>query len=204
MRVYLIRHGETDSNAGRIVQLPTDPLSAHGMQQSRRLATRLAGCGIRRLVSSDLERAAMTAAQVTEATGLEAEFTSVLQERSFGSLRGTPYDELTLDPFAGDYRPPGGESWDQFHDRVGDAWTHIERIATEAEPVAVITHGLVLRSILTRRFSIDLNNSEAAATARLIPNTSVTIVDKTDAGWRAGIVACIEHLNGLVGSDGTL
>jgi broad specificity phosphatase PhoE len=204
MRIYLIRHGETDSNAARIVQLPTDPLSARGIQQSLRLASRLAGCDIKRLVSSDLERAVMTAAQVAATTGLEAEFTSVLQERSFGSLRGTPYDELTFDPFAHDYQPPGGESWDQFHDRVGDAWAHIEGVAAENEPVAVITHGLVLRSILARRFGVDLNSPEAAATARMIPNTSVTIVDKTTAGWRVGTVACIEHLNGLVDSAGTL
>jgi probable phosphoglycerate mutase len=204
MRIYLIRHGETDSNAGRIVQRPTDPLSVHGVQQARRLAARLADCAIKRLVSSDLQRAVMTAAQVAATTGLETEFTSVLQERSFGSLRGTPYDELTCDPFAADYQPPGGESWDQFHNRVEDAWTHIERVAVEAEPVAVITHGLVLRSMLARRFGINLNNAEAAATARMIPNTSVTIVDKTTAGWQVGTVACIDHLNGPVGNAGTL
>lgn len=204
MRIYLIRHGQTDSNAGRIVQLPTDPLSAHGTQQSIRLAARLAGCAIKRLVSSDLERAAMTAAQVSAATGIQAEFTELLRERSFGSLRGTPYDELTCDPFATDYHPPGGEGWEQFHDRVSAAWTHIEHVAAESEPVAVITHGLVLRSLLTRHFDVDMNSSEAAATARMIPNTSVTIVEKTAAGWRIDTVACIEHLNELVGNADTI
>src|SRR5437667_456679 len=43
MAIYLIRHGETDANAARVVQLPTVPLSERGRDQATRLAARLAG-----------------------------------------------------------------------------------------------------------------------------------------------------------------
>jgi broad specificity phosphatase PhoE len=46
MPILLIRHGETDSNAARIVQTPDVPLSARGVAQAERLARRLAGAGV--------------------------------------------------------------------------------------------------------------------------------------------------------------
>lgn len=202
MRLYLIRHGETDSNARRIVQRPGDPLSAQGLEQAQRLARRMAGYGIKRLVSSDLDRAATTAEAVARATGLEAEFAPVLRERDFGDLRGTPYDKLDGDPFAADYHPPGGESWQQFHTRVVEAWDFILQTAAQTQPVAVITHGLVLRSLLARHLAVDLQDAEEAATARWIRNTSVTIVEHGETGWQVSALACTRHLDGSA-DDGT-
>jgi probable phosphoglycerate mutase len=203
MRVYLIRHGETHSNARRIVQLPDDPLSPKGLQQAAQLAERLADCGIVRLISSDLRRAAMTTSCIAEATGLVPEFSERLHERNFGDLRGTPYDELTFDPFALDYEPPGGESWQSFYDRVRGAWSDIESLASESEPLAVVTHGLVLRAILDRHLGVDLNDSQASATARQIANTSVTIIERADAGWQVHTLTCTRHLSSHSSATGT-
>jgi len=202
--IYLIRHGETDSNARRIVQLPTDPLSARGLQQASSLADRIAACGIKRLVSSDLARAATTASCIARAAAVTAEFDEVLRERDFGDLRGTPYDLLPTDPFAADYRPPGGESWDQFHARVDEAWNLIVRVAQEAYPVAIVTHGLVLRCLLERHLAIDLDDPQAAATARMIPNTSVTIVEHGATGWCVRSLACTEHLGSTRSGGGAV
>jgi broad specificity phosphatase PhoE len=41
--IYLVRHGETQGNALRVVQTPDVPLSPRGEEQARRLARRLAG-----------------------------------------------------------------------------------------------------------------------------------------------------------------
>jgi broad specificity phosphatase PhoE len=196
-RIYLIRHGETDSNAGRVVQVPSDPLSRRGMAQAARLAERIAGYGIRRLISSDFRRAALTAEKIEKSTGISVEFTEILHERNFGDLRGTPYEELETDPFAADYEPPGGESWEVFHERVRKAWDEVQHIASVDEPVAVVTHGLVLRSILARHLGVDVDAAQTASTALGIPNTSVTTVEWSSDGWRVQAIACIEHLDGL-------
>src|SRR3954463_4142309 len=85
--VLLLRHGQTDSNAGGVLQgwLPT-PLNAAGRAQSGRLAARLATFEprVRRLVSSDLVRARQTAGPIAAALGVEPVFDPRWRERGLG------------------------------------------------------------------------------------------------------------------------
>jgi len=67
-RLFLIRHGETEGNALRIVQHPHVPLSPRGLVQAERLARRLAAEGIARIVASDYARAVATAEHLQRAT----------------------------------------------------------------------------------------------------------------------------------------
>ncbi len=46
MAIFIVRHGETASNAARVVQTPETPLSDLGMAQARRLSRRLAELGV--------------------------------------------------------------------------------------------------------------------------------------------------------------
>src|SRR5207245_701561 len=121
-RLFLIRHGETEGNALRIVQHPHIPLSPRGIVQAERLALRLAGEGIAQIVSSDYARAMTTAEHLQRATGAPLVIEPLLRERNFGDLRGTPYAELGFDMFALEYAPPNGETWPMFHERVDRAW----------------------------------------------------------------------------------
>ena len=110
--IHLVRHAETPGNAARVFQQPDTPLSDAGRAQARALGARFAGEPVGRVLTSDYARAEETARCVAEATGAPLAFAPELRERSFGELRGTPYAELAFDPFAADYVPPGGESWD--------------------------------------------------------------------------------------------
>ena len=127
MTIFLIRHGETDLNARRVLQLPETALSARGRDQAGRLADHLAGAGITHILSSDLARAQETARALEATTGACFELEPLLQERNFGDLRGTPYADLDEDPFQPGYHPPGGESQDAFATRVERAWAAITR-----------------------------------------------------------------------------
>ena len=149
--IFLIRHGETASNAARVVQTPETPLSDRGCAQAEQLARRLATEGVARILSSDFPRAAMTAERVQAATGAALAFDPLLQERNFGDIRGTPYAELGVDLFGPDYAPPGGETWEAFHARVDRAWDHIQGAAAEGPAnLAVVSHGLVCYSLVLR------------------------------------------------------
>ncbi|MBD91049.1 MAG: hypothetical protein CL940_12000, partial [Deltaproteobacteria bacterium] len=65
VRLLLIRHGETTWNATGRSQGQTDvALSERGMEQASALAQRLSSASIAEVVSSDLQRAAATAAAV--------------------------------------------------------------------------------------------------------------------------------------------
>jgi 2,3-bisphosphoglycerate-dependent phosphoglycerate mutase len=191
--ILLIRHGETIGNASRTVQLPDSPLSPRGMAQADRLARRLAREGIGRIVSSDFARAMSTAERLSRATGAPLSFDPLLQERNFGDLRGTPYAELGFDMFEPDYTPPNGESWPVFHTRVDQAWARVQELATAIDGhLAVVTHGLVCRSLAARHLVLP----DGAIVPERWENTSLTIVE-CPAPWRVRLLNCSAHLGDL-------
>lgn len=192
-RLFLIRHGETVGNASRIVQRPDAPLSPRGVAQAERLARRLAREGIASIVSSDFARAVTTAEHLQHATGAPLSFEPLLQERNFGDLRGTPYAELGLDMFAADYAPPNGETWPVFHARVDRAWARVQALAAASGGhLAVVTHGLVCRSLAARHLVLP----DGAAVPERWENTALTVVDGP-APWRVRLLNCVVHLEDL-------
>jgi broad specificity phosphatase PhoE len=193
MSIFLIRHGETLGNASRTVQLPDNPLSSRGVAQAERLARRLASENIARILSSDYARAAATAEHLRLATGAPVRHSPLLQERNFGDIRGTPYAELGFDMFEPAYAPPNGETWDVFHARVDRAWALVqEEAATASGHIAVVTHGLVCRSLAARH--LVLPEGEPAPLAW--QNTALTIID-LPAPWRVRLLNCTAHLDDL-------
>ena len=192
-RLFLIRHGETVGNAARMVQLPDDPLSPRGLAQAEQLAERLAPEGIVRIVSSDFARAARTAQTIQHRLGLPLSFEPLLQERNFGDLRGRPYTDFAFDPFAPDYVPPNGESWEAFHHRVDRAWAQVQAVAAATGGhLAVVTHGLVCRSLAARHLALP----DGTVVPERWENTSVTIVDCA-APWQVHLLNCVAHLETL-------
>jgi probable phosphoglycerate mutase len=146
--IYLIRHGQTALNAAAVVQPSDTPLNGRGVRQAQLLAPRMAELGVAHVVASDLPRAVMTAEPIVLATSAAAEYTALLQERNFGDVCGTPYAELSDDIFAPGYEPPNGESDEIFDRRVRDAWAYVLEVQRRLEGnLAVVTHGLVLRSL---------------------------------------------------------
>ena len=193
MSIFLIRHGETLGNASRTVQLPDNPLSPRGVAQAARLANRLEREGIALILSSDYARAAATAEHVHRATGAPVRYSPLLQERNFGEIRGTPYAELGFDMFEPDYAPPNGETWDVFHDRVDRAWALMqETAAATSGHLAVVTHGLVCRSLAGRHLVLPPGEPAPLAWG----NTALTIIDPP-APWRVRLLNCIAHLDDL-------
>jgi probable phosphoglycerate mutase len=117
----------------------------------------------------------------------------LLQERNFGDIRGTPYAELGFDMFAPDYAPPNGESWAVFHARVDRAWALMQEAAASAKGnLAVVTHGLVCRSLAGRHLILP-DGQEAPERWE---NTALTIIDYP-APWRVRLLNSITHLDGL-------
>ena len=196
MRIYLVRHGETPSNASRIVQTPDTPLSDTGAMQARRLAERLAQEKVHFLLSSTLRRAWMTAEVIAETTGATVLRRADLQERNYGDVRGLSYDELAGGILDVDYEPPGGETWREFHKRVDGVWQHLQKVVEDAVDsrdsvgsMVVVTHGLVLHSLVSRH----LDTSRLPSVPVAFANTSVTIVE-ADEPWRVSTLNCTAHL----------
>ena len=192
MSIFLIRHGETDLNATRVVQYPETPLGDNGLEQARRLARRMSKLEIGKVICSDYLRAHTTAQHIAQETQAEMVVVESLRERNFGELRGQSYDGLTgVDIFAREYHPPGGESWEQFDSRVDEAWSSvIQHASAVTGHLAVVTHGLVLKSLFDRHLDLkDLSLEDEL----VVGNTSVTEVSSA-APWQIQLLACVEHL----------
>ncbi len=190
MSIFLIRHGETPANAARIVQRPGVPLSPRGVAQAERLARRLGREGVARILSSDLTRAAMTAEPLRRVTGAPLRFDPLLQERNFGDLRGTAYADLGFDIFAPGYVPPNGETWEVFHARVDRAWALVrETAAGTSGHLAVVTHGLVCRSLASRHLILPAGQD----VPERWENSGLTVIEGP-APWRVRLLNCIAHL----------
>lgn len=165
---WIVRHGESTGNVGRLVQGQSldAPLTARGHAQAAAIATSVPRELRPRLVSSDLLRARQTAAALSARTGAAARFTPALRERRLGVLEGMSWsgvdpavigvrDGVVVDP---DATPEGGESVRQFVDRVLGALTALAT-AHGSVPVIVVAHGGVARTVAAMTAAADLPRS---------------------------------------------
>ncbi|MBF4161968.1 histidine phosphatase family protein [Nocardioides acrostichi] len=122
-RLVLLRHGRTTYNAEKRIQGQVDSsLDDVGLAQAAAVAPVIASLGPVLLWSSDLGRAAATAAHVSTATGLEVRTDERLREFSLGRYEGHTHDDLAR------VAPDQLE-----HLRRGDF-----HLLTEAEPVDAV------------------------------------------------------------------
>lgn len=190
MTILLVRHGETDGNAARVLQRPDVPLNDRGLRQAEQLARRLSALGFARILCSDLLRARMTAAPLAARSGIAIEESPLLQERNFGDLRGMAYAALTEDPFGPDVLPPNGEAWPTFHARVADAFAFIvSRRQGVNGTLVVVTHGLVCRALVERHALLP----EGVAVPERFDNASMTVIHE-DAPHGVSLLNCTRHL----------
>lgn len=152
--VLLVRHGETDDNAAARFQGQRDTqLNERGREQSRALAERLHGEGLRALYSSPLARARATAQIVGAALGLEPVLDDRLMEADAGEWAGRMIaDVIAAAP--GDwerwrradptFRFPGGESVAEQTARMSAA---LADVAAGPLPALVVTHGGSIRAL---------------------------------------------------------
>ncbi|MEU7527946.1 bifunctional RNase H/acid phosphatase [Saccharothrix sp. NPDC042600] len=156
-RLYLLRHGQTElSVARRYSGRGNPPLTDVGRRQAEAAARRLAKVDrLTAVVSSPLDRAHQTAQAVAQAVGLEAATHDGLIETDFGDWEGLTFAEAAArDPqvhrlWLGDpgVPAPGGESFDEVHDRVRRALHELlDRHA--GGNVVVVSHVTPIKQLL--------------------------------------------------------
>ncbi len=160
--ICIARHGETDWNKRGVLQGWLDvPLNTLGREQAHALAARLADAGFDAVWSSPLARSRETADIVCSVLGLPAPSCHEgLKEKHFGAVQGIPKHELAeLNPALLEQilrRNPaaefaGGESLDEFADRVLEAFADIGARHRGCR-ILVVTHGWVM-DVVTRHIN---------------------------------------------------
>ena len=152
MRIALLRHGPTGWNALGRIQGHTDiPLSDEGLAKMCRLLPPLPFAQARAFASPLLR-----ARQTAEALGLTGPTLDArLMEQNWGSWEGLSRAEILArdgeDAFARAglklrFRPPGGESTEELHDRVA---AFLKDVARDESDAIAVAHMGVLRAAYT-------------------------------------------------------
>ncbi|MCC8136631.1 MAG: histidine phosphatase family protein [Clostridiales bacterium] len=193
MRVYIIRHGQTEWNSSYRLQGRTDvPLNESGRDLARKTGDGLVREGVcfDRIYTSPLSRARETAELVAESNAAPIIPEPRIQEISFGVMEGERVrDEngvLNVDNyirFFNDperYVPPaGGESFQELIARTGD---FLEDLRAEAlDSVLISTHGAASRALLANITHCALQDYWSGGVPK---NCAVTIVDLADGEWK--------------------
>lgn len=155
LRLYLLRHGETELGGGLRGSLD-DALTENGWAQMR--AAVVAGGPWDRIVSSPLQRCARFAAELGEQLSLSVYLDKDLQELHFGAWEGqsaaalmeTDAEALGVfwaDPYS--FTPPQGEPVSEFSSRVLAAVARLHSNYA-GERVLLISHGGVMRLLLAQ------------------------------------------------------
>ena len=172
MRTTLIaiRHGETESNLVARFQGQLDvPLNDRGRQQAIAVAQALADLQPAALFSSDLSRAHETALSIARACNVEVVVDARLRERAFGRFEGLtkpevaakyPQDYARLEARERHFKPLGGESIHELHERVATVMRDLaERHAGSV--IVLVTHLWVLDSLYrcARKIALETESS---------------------------------------------
>lgn len=190
MRLVLWRHGQTVWNAERRFQGQSDiPLDETGQSQAERAARLLAALRPDLIVSSDLSRAASTAAPLARLTGLEVMLDKDLRERHGGCWEGLTDGEIR-ERYPAEHAawaPPDGEPSPVVADRVATALHRIaDRLAEDEREetsglAVVVSHGAALRLGMSRLLGMP---DELFGVLGPLSNCSWSVLGRRRERWR--------------------
>ena len=154
MAIYFLRHSESQANVDKIFagQKEDSPLTHRGIYQADAAGKELRTAGIKRIISSKLQRAHQTAERVAVILGVsEIEIDNRLLEYDMGALTATPHHTVTsLDLVAAE----GAEDPNAFQHRVLSLLFELKQ---ENEDILLVSHAGVGRIIEAARQSIAPN-----------------------------------------------
>lgn len=167
-KIYLIRHGQTDSNAGKSFQGRIDnPLNKVGLREAELMAEYMSQLPLNAIYSSSLLRARQTAEALSKRCNLPYKPMDLLQEASFGEWEGVSFKELwekypqEMELFMtkpGEFTPPGGLSFLDSQRRWKEAIKLILEEQGQDKNIAIVAHGGMIRVILCTLLDCPLNS----------------------------------------------
>lgn len=158
MKLYLVRHGETDWNIQNKIQGKSDTvLNETGKKQAEALAGLLKeNYTIDAVYTSPQKRALETAQVIGREMGIEPIIKQGLEEMSLGKWEGYSWRQVR-ELFPEEYSiwhknrryqlPPEGESYQQLLDRLLEALNGI--IAENTGNVLIVTHSAVIMTLMS-------------------------------------------------------
>lgn len=205
MQLFLVRHGVTPYNLqARYTGQADIPLSLLGVRQAEAVGLRLASEHIDAIISSDLQRARITAQAIAQHHDLPVLEDTDLRENGLGVWEGLTYAEVRarnpallarwhVEP---DVAPAGGETMFQVGERVERTLARWQDLYPEGT-VVWSTHGGFIGVTLCYLLGLDLTHRRQFR----FGNTSITEVDFSRGYPELLYVNETAHIRGLAVDD---
>ncbi len=185
MRVYFIRHGQSESNSKREHGgWGQYPLTEQGRREAAVAGKRLEGLHFDKVYSSDLIRTIET--QQIAYPCEDVERSELIREIDVGSLMGRTADDCYAEYGESymtnkkvyDFSTYGGETYDQFYERV---MKFIKELETKPyQNVAIFCHGGMILTLMDHILGFTVKNKYVLR----CPNCGVFIFEFTGKSWQ--------------------
>ncbi len=203
-RLVLVRHGRTAWNLAKRAQGHADvELDEQGHAEAARMAPYVAALRPARIWTSDLARAAQTAAYVGAVAGVPVAADRRLREYSVGERSGLTRAEFA-DRFPREYAAwaaddetvlvPGAESTADVVARMAPALREYVAALRAGEVGVVVTHGACLRAAMLEVVGLPQSADAAFAT---MTNCTWTVLQETRFGGPLRIASYHERVPGV-------
>lgn len=201
MKVYFVRHGQTEFNhIGRIQGGRIDsPLTQVGIEGAKKAGQRLAEVKFDQIYASPLQRAKDTASYIMAENndpnqpGIIEEIN--FRELQFGNWEGQFIHDIKEEPqYANlknqpeNYDPSGheGESYQQLVARSQQALAKIIKEQATADNLLIVSHGITLTTLIK---SLEGKEQAAYRESGLLANTSISIMETDNDGRSFELIA---------------
>ena len=198
MKLYIVRHGETEWNTAKKLQgWQNSDLTKKGIRGAKLLRKRLEDINFDYIYSSPQTRALETAEYIKK----EDEKLIILdeiKEMGFGEWEGLEKEKLEIQyreeyynfwnkPHI--YKTSGGESFEELYKRIEVGLNKI--IKNGGENVLLVSHGVVIKSIQSM---VKGHSLEELWTPPFLENTSLTVLELEDDKLKMILDADTSHL----------
>ena len=183
MKLYIVRHGETEWNRiGKLQGWQNSDLTEEGIKNAMKLGERLKDIDFAHIYTSPQNRALVTAKHIKGNRDMEIKAIDDLKEMGFGLWEGLDNEELIALYGDGNYNfwnnpeeysPNGGETFDELFQRIGNSLDYILNNSKEGN-ILVVSHGISIKAL----FAI-INKTELKYfwEDTYVDGTSLTILD---------------------------
>ena len=210
MKIYLIRHGQTDWNRDGKIQGRHDvSLNETGSKQAELLAMGMDKRPVVQIFSSRQKRALETAQAVGRRQHVAVTVIDGLEEVEFGEWEGKTWDEISRE-YPEEFKvwctepaeivPPGGESRPQIYRRIGNALKEILR--RSRGDIAIVSHGAALAYMVSIMLEKELGDHDEI----IVKNASISTVeyDRETGKFHMAEANDVSHLKALSQEQGSV
>lgn len=178
VRIFLIRHGETDWNKALRIQGREDiPLNHHGIEQAKECGRAFQQLNIDCIVSSPLIRAVQTANEIAKYVGVrEVIIEERLIERDYGLLSGSTLS--FSEAFTVDDKEANMEPWEIVSERMLSCLNEY-RVKQNINNVIMVSHGASIKSVLT-----ELSKSQNGMEIQRLKNACINILQGNETSFQ--------------------